>query len=293
MLIYWLSEFFIVLKIVKWILDNRHFKIINVVLLMQRTECTKERMSRYFIELCFKGTNYHGWQVQSNASTVQSILESVLKTLTRENLKTTGAGRTDAGVHARIYTAHFDSDCPLFENKGDSLHKINALLPEDIAVHDVYRVVPDAHARFSALSRTYEYSISLIKDPFELQTSWYYPLHLDIEALNLSAQTLLQHIDFTSFSKLHSNTKTNICHIYEAGWHQYDHQLKFRIRADRFLRNMVRAIVGTMVDIGRGKLSQENFIRIIETKNRSMAANSAPAAGLTLIDIAYPPYTKA
>jgi tRNA pseudouridine38-40 synthase len=249
-------------------------------------------MSRYFIDLCFKGTNYHGWQIQSNASTVQSVLESVLQRLTRENLKTTGAGRTDAGVHARFYTAHFDSDCTLFETKTDSLYKINALLPDDIAVRDVYRVLPDAHARFTAISRTYEYSISLIKDPFELDTSWYFPIQLDLEALNLSAERLLHHTNFTSFSKLHSNAKTNICHIHKASWHQDDHKLKFVIQADRFLRNMVRAIVGTMVDTGRGKLSQDDFIRIIESKSRGMAGNSAPAAGLSLIGIEYPPNIK-
>jgi tRNA pseudouridine38-40 synthase len=246
-------------------------------------------MSRYFIDLCFKGTNYHGWQKQSNASSVQSILESVLQTLTRADIKTTGAGRTDAGVHARFFTVHFDSVCTLFETKTESLNKINALLPDDIAVREVYRVLPDAHARFSALSRTYEYSISLIKDPFELETSWYFPVQLDLEQLNLSAEKLFHHTDFTSFSKLHSNTRTNICHILKASWYRDDHKLKFVIQADRFLRNMVRAIVGTMVDTGRGKLSQDDFIRIIEGKNRGMAGNSAPAAGLSLIGIEYPP----
>jgi tRNA pseudouridine38-40 synthase len=249
-------------------------------------------MNRYFIELCFKGTNYHGWQIQPNATSVQAILESVLKTLTRENNKTTGAGRTDAGVHARFFTAHFDSDSPIFENKADSLYKINALLPEDIAVRDVYKVIPDAHARFSAVSRNYEYSISLIKDPFELETSWYYPVKLDVETMNLSAEMLLRHTDFTSFSKLHGNAKTNVCHIYEARWYANDHKLRFVIRADRFLRNMVRALVGTMVDIGRGKLSQEDFIRIIESKNRTMAGYSAPAAGLSLINIEYPKHIR-
>lgn len=245
-------------------------------------------MSRYFIELSFKGTAYHGWQKQGNASSVQAVLESVLKTLTRESIKTTGAGRTDAGVHARFYVAHFDCDHPLFESKRDSVYKVNALLPHDIAISDIYPVLPDAHARYSALSRTYEYTVSRIKDPFDFESSWYFPVPLDLDAMNHSAGSLLNYSDFTSFSKLHGNAKTNICRIFEATWSLLDHRVIFLIRADRFLRNMVRALVGTMIDVGMGKLGQDDFIRIIEERNRSSAGNSAPPEGLSLVHVQYP-----
>ncbi len=249
-------------------------------------------MSRYFIELSFKGTRYHGWQAQPNASTVQEVVETALKILAREPIKTTGAGRTDTGVHARYYVAHFDSDCPLFENELDFIYKINALLPKDIAIRDIYRVLPEAHARYSALSRTYEYTISLIKDPFEVESSWYYSVPVDVDAMNLSAGRLMHYTDFTSFSKLHSDVKTNICHVQEAVWHIRDHKMIFSIRADRFLRNMVRALVGTLIDVGRGKLSQEGFIRIIEGRNRNLAGFSAPAEGLSLVSVQYPDHIK-
>ena len=248
----------------------------------------QERMSRYFIELSFKGTNYHGWQLQPNAITVQALIEAALKTLTRESIKTTGAGRTDAGVHAQFYVAHFDSECQIFDNKPDFIFKINALLKKDIAIQDIYRVLPNAHARYSALSRTYKYTISLIKDPFDVECSWYYSASVDLAAMNQSAGRLKDYIDFTSFSKLHSNAKTNICHIQEAVWTIHEHKLTFTIRADRFLRNMVRALVGTMIDVGRGKLSQTDFIRILAGKNRSIAGFSAPAEGLSLICVEYP-----
>jgi tRNA pseudouridine38-40 synthase len=250
-------------------------------------------MNRHFIELAFKGTQYHGWQRQRNATSVQGIVEEALMTLTRESIKTTGAGRTDTGVHARYYTAHFDSDHELFGNKAGFVYKMNALLPQDIVIHDIYPVLPDAHARYSALSRTYEYTISQVRDPFDLGFSWHYPVPLDCDIMNKVSAMLGDYDDFTSFSKLHSNAKTNICHIYEAVWTIRDDKLVFVIRADRFLRNMVRALVGTMVDAGRGKISGDDFFRILEGRNRNLAGVSAPPEGLSLVAIEYPAGIKA
>jgi tRNA pseudouridine38-40 synthase len=245
-------------------------------------------MNRYFLELSFKGTHFHGWQIQPNAPTVQSHVEEALVILTRKRVKTTGAGRTDTGVHARYFVAHLDSDCQLFNNRSDFLYKINALLPPDIAINNIYSVMPNAHARYSALSRTYEYTISQVKDPFDTEFSWHYSVPLDLTAMNQSAGILPNYTDFTSFSKLHSNAKTNICHIDQAVWSMNGTKVVFHIRADRFLRNMVRAMVGTLTDVGRGKLSQSEFIGILEGRSRSLAGFSAPAEGLALIAIEYP-----
>ena len=250
-------------------------------------------MNRYFIELAFKGTKYHGWQRQRNATSVQGIVEETLMTLTRESLKTTGAGRTDTGVHARYYVAHIDSAHEMFDNRAGFIYKMNALLPQDIAVQDVYRVAPGAHARYSALSRTYEYTISLTRDPFDVEFSWYYPVPLDRAVMNQVAGRLRDYDDFTSFSKLHSNARTNICHIAEAIWEIRGDKLVFVIRADRFLRNMVRALVGTMADVGRGKISGDDFYRILEGRNRNLAGFSAPPEGLSLVAIEYPAAIKA
>jgi tRNA pseudouridine38-40 synthase len=245
-------------------------------------------MNRYFIELAFKGTQYHGWQRQRNAISVQGIVEETLMTLTRENIKTTGAGRTDTGVHARYFAAHFESDHEAFNNKSGFIYKMNALLPQDIVIHDIYPVLPDAHARYSAISRTYEYNIRQIRDPFDTEFSWHYPVPLDRDVMNQAASRLRDYDDFTSFSKLHSNARTHICQIHEAAWNIRDDKLVFVIRADRFLRNMVRALVGTMVDVGRGKISVDDFFRILEGRNRSLAGVSAPPEGLSLVAIEYP-----
>lgn len=250
-------------------------------------------MNRYFIELAFKGTQYHGWQRQRNATSVQGVVEETLMTLTRENIKTTGAGRTDTGVHARYFAAHFNSDHEGFGNKPGMLYKMNALLPQDIVIHDIYPVLPDAHARYSALSRTYEYTIRRNRDPFDAGFSWHYPVPLDREIMNQVASRLRDYDDFTSFSKLHGNVKTNICQIHEAAWITRDDRLVFVIRADRFLRNMVRALVGTMVDVGRGKISGDDFFSILEGRNRSLAGFSAPPEGLSLVAIEYPEGIKA
>jgi tRNA pseudouridine38-40 synthase len=249
-------------------------------------------MNRYFIEITFKGTNYHGWQLQPNATSVQAEIEKALKTLTRTDISATGAGRTDTGVHARFFTAHFETDSHLPENSDDFLYKMNALLPQDIAIQDIYPVKPEAHARYSAISRTYKYTISRVKNPFCSETSWYYSVPVDIAAMNEAAVKLIAYTDFTSFCKLHSDVKNNNCHIYEALWTIDKDQLDFVIRGNRFLRNMVRSIVGTMIDIGRGKLDLDDFISIIEGRNRSLAGFSAPAEGLALIHIQYPDNLK-
>lgn len=245
-------------------------------------------MQRYFIELAYRGTNYCGWQVQPNANTVQAELEKALSTLLRVEISTTGAGRTDTGVHASFFVAHFDSIQKNLNWDQKFLASLNEILPKDIAVKEIVAVLPDAHARFSALSRTYEYHLSRIKDPFSIDSSWLYKAPLSIDAMKEASNALLHFTDFTSFSKLGSDVKTNNCKIYFALWESQQSQLVFTIRADRFLRNMVRAIVGTLVDVGRGKLSVPQFISIIEARNRSMAGTSAPPEGLFLTNIEYP-----
>lgn len=244
--------------------------------------------TRYFIFISFKGTRYHGWQVQPNSLSVQKILDDTLSLVLKEKISTTGAGRTDAGVNASVFCAHFDCTIPSLDSRENTLFRLNRFLPSDIAVQYIKRVVPDAHARFSALSRTYKYFISRKKDPFSEQTSWYIYGDLNIGEMNRAADILLCHSDFTSFSRLHSDNKTNICRIISASWDIYGDKLIFTIRADRFLRNMVRAIVGTIVNVGKGKLTVEKFEEIIMAKDRSGAGMSAPAKGLFLADIEYP-----
>jgi tRNA pseudouridine38-40 synthase len=249
-------------------------------------------MNRYFIELSFKGTSYHGWQIQTNAPTVQFFLEKSLSQLTGKKIATTGAGRTDSGVHARFFAAHFESDHAIFQHIDDFVYKINSILPSDIVVKDLYRVKPEAHARFSALSRTYEYVIRVTRDAFDTEFSWYFPRPLDLQAMNQAAVKLTENTDFTSFSKLHTSVKTNLCHITFAEWHAKDGKLVFRVKSDRFLRNMVRAMVGTMVDVGLGKLDQTDFQSVIEAKDRNQAGFSVPPQGLYLVDITYPDHIR-
>jgi len=249
-------------------------------------------MQRFFIELAYNGTRYHGWQLQPNAPTVQSTLETAIKTLTGKGIETTGAGRTDTGVHARFFAAHFDSDHPLFLETGHFLYKINCLLPDDIVVHQIYPVLPDAHARFSAIARTYEYAISRVKDPFHNEVSWHFSRELNVEAMNLASGLLTEFVDCTSFSKLHTDVKTNNCQIEYARWTEIQNMLIFSIQADRFLRNMVRALVGTLIDVGLQKISPEDFRAIVQGKNRSLAGFSAPARGLSLTAITYPPHIR-
>ncbi|NLI35891.1 MAG: tRNA pseudouridine(38-40) synthase TruA [Bacteroidales bacterium] len=243
-------------------------------------------MQRYFIYLSYDGTAYHGWQIQPNGVSIQECLNRALNTILNEGISVTGAGRTDTGVHARLMVAHFDTEneinCERFADK------LNRVLPPDIAINKIEKVRNDAHARFSAISRTYKYYISTSKYPFGRNYQWNLRFAPNIELMNKAAELLLECTDFTSFCKLHSDNKTNICHISVAHWEQLDdNRLVFTIQADRFLRNMVRAIVGTLVDVGRNKISIEDFRRIIFEKDRCKAGSSAPAEGLFLYNIAY------
>jgi len=244
-------------------------------------------MNRYLIQLAYNGTNYHGWQVQPNALTVQEVLEKGLSVLTGQKVDVTGAGRTDTGVHASFFVAHFN----LAEGLVDPLKltaKLNSFLPNDISIIQIFPVEADIHARFSALSRTYRYFLSEHKESFrkEFTTRCHYPL--DVERMNEAAALLLNYNDFTSFSKLHTDVKTNLCKVMKAEWKRENGLLIFEIKADRFLRNMVRAITGTLIDVGRGKVSIPDFISIIEAKDRGKAGASVEAGGLFLTDIEYP-----
>ena len=244
--------------------------------------------TRYFIFISYKGTSYHGWQIQPNSVTVQKILDEALSVVLNEKISTIGAGRTDAGVHAMIFCAHFDSLSPDLLTIKNLVCRLNQYLPIEISVISLKKVVPDANARYSAISRTYKYYISRIKDPFFDNSSWYLHGKINIAAMNEACGLLFHHSDFTSFSRLHSGAKSNICKIYSAGWKESDNRLVFTIKADRFLRNMVRAIVGTMVDIGFGKMDLNEFEGIILAKDRCKAGKSAPAKGLFLADNEYP-----
>ena len=244
--------------------------------------------TRYFIFISYKGTSYHGWQIQPNSVTVQKILDDALSVILNEKISTTGAGRTDAGVHATVFCAHFDSISADLVSMKNLIFRLNQFLPADISVNSIRKVVPDANARYSAVSRTYKYYISRKKDPFSDNSSWYLHGHIDIETMNKACRLLFKNSDFTSFSRLHSGAKSNICKIYTAIWEESDDRLVFTIKADRFLRNMVRAIVGTMVEIGFGKMDPEDFEEIIQAKDRCRAGKSAPAKGLFLADIEYP-----
>lgn len=245
-------------------------------------------MRRYFIYLAYDGTNYHGWQIQPNGVSVQEMLNKALVTFLRdEKIEVVGAGRTDAGVHARLMVAHFDVDRELdCESVTD---KLNRILPPDISVYCVKPVKKEAHARFDATYRTYKYYITTKKNPFGRQYSWRVFQKLDFDLMNEAAQTLFDYIDFTSFSKLHTDVKTNNCKIMHAQWTQCgEDEWVFTIQADRFLRNMVRAVVGTLVEVGKGKLSVEGFRKVIEEKNRCSAGTSVPGNALFLVDVGYP-----
>jgi len=244
-------------------------------------------MSRFFIRLSYDGTNYHGWQLQQNAHTIQAELNDKLSVLLGESINVVGCGRTDAGVHAREFFAHFDSKQMQF-SETDLAYKLNSFLPEDIAVDHIFPVTDEMHSRFSAISRTYTYFISRKKSPFNRQFSYYFNGTLDLESMQNAAAILFQFEDFTSFSKLHTQTATNNCKITEARWEVNSDELIFTITADRFLRNMVRAIVGTLLEIGKGKLKPEEMQRIIEAKDRSRAGFSVPAHGLFLERVIYP-----
>ncbi len=245
-------------------------------------------MNRYFIDVSFNGTCYHGWQRQPNGLTVQELLEVNFSKLSGETIRITGAGRTDAGVHARHYMAHFDATPKDLHLHSEWLNTLNRMLPKDIVIHQIKKVKQEAHARFDALSRTYQYVILREKNPFKNEFAWFYRVPLNPEVMNEAAQLFLGKQDFTSFSKLHTDTKTNLCTVWEARWETREDCLVFIVRADRFLRNMVRAMVGTLVDVGRGKIPVQEILRILQAKNRCEAGVSVPAQGLFLSGIEYP-----
>lgn len=246
-------------------------------------------VQRYFIYLAYDGTNYHGWQIQPNGNSVQECLMKALSTFLRQAIDVVGAGRTDAGVHASLMVAHFDHEELL--DTDTVAEKLNRLLPPDISVYRVCRVQPDAHARFDATARTYKYYVTTAKYPFNRQYRWRLYNQLDYERMNEAARILFEYTDFTSFSKLHTDAKTNICHITHAEWTPVegeDTTWVFTIRADRFLRNMVRAIVGTLTEVGRGKMTIEGFRQVIEQQDRGKAGTSAPGQALFLVNVEYP-----
>lgn len=243
---------------------------------------------RYFLYFSYNGKAYHGWQMQPNGISVQEMLMRCVSTILRAETELTGAGRTDTGVHAKTMVAHFETENSFVADPAFVI-KLNSMLPHDIACSKVLEVQPDAHARFDAISRRYEYHIVTQKDVFLKDLAVRMPNPLDFAAMNIAAEKLLHYTDFTSFSKLHTDVKTNNCDVKSAQWHQIDaHRWYFSIEADRFLRNMVRAIVGTLFDVGRAKLTVEQFEQVIQAKNRCQAGASVPAHGLYLVDIVYP-----
>ncbi len=245
-------------------------------------------MQRYFLLLSYDGTAYHGWQIQPNAQSVQEHLEQALSRILQEDIRLTGAGRTDTGVHARQFFAHFNTRKENLQQDRRFIYGLNGILPPDIAAKAVYPVKDHCHARFDAISRSYEYIIARQKDPFYQQYAWLLKGGLEVARMNCAALVLLQYQDFTSFSKLHAEVKTNNCNVSHAEWQSRGDKLVFTITANRFLRNMVRAIVGTLVDVGFGKISPEGFRDIIEAKDRGLASASAPAKGLFLTSVEYP-----
>jgi tRNA pseudouridine38-40 synthase len=245
-------------------------------------------LNRYFLRLSFNGESFHGWQCQDNASSIQSTLQNALSVVLRKPIEITGAGRTDAGVHAREFYAHFDHSFLTLQERDELIYHLNGFLPDSIAIQEIIPVSGDAHARFRAVSRTYQYYITRKKDPFQKAYSWYYPGKLDLVIMNRGAEIITNNLDFTSFAKLPMETKTNICHVQVARWEEHGDLLIFTIIADRFVRNMVRAVVGTLVELGRGKINLDDLDRIILSKDRSAAGYSVPANGLFLTEIKYP-----
>lgn len=243
-------------------------------------------MNRYFVTFAYDGTYYHGWQIQPNGNSVQEELQRALSTILRTDIEVVGAGRTDAGVHARHMAAHFETDAA-FDCR-QLAYKLGRLLPRDISVYDVYPVAPDMHARFSARRRTYHYYVHTRKDPFLRHYSCELHYQLDYQLMNEAAAYLLEVSDFAAFCKAHTDVKTTLCDVTEAVWiKDSDHQWHFRISANRFLRNMVRAVVGTLVEVGRHRMTLDNFRQVVASGNRSRAGESMPACALFLEDVEY------
>jgi tRNA pseudouridine38-40 synthase len=240
---------------------------------------------RYFIKLAYNGTQYHGWQIQPNAASVQETMNKAFSVILNTEISLIGAGRTDTGVHAKEMYAHFDFENSIYAT--NLIHKLNSFLPKDIVIYDVFPVADDAHTRFDATKRTYEYHINTFKDAFLQEQSWYFHQKLDLDLMNKAANLLLKHTDFQCFSKVNTDVNTFDCTIFEAHWKQENEKLIFTISANRFLRNMVRSIVGTLINIGLHKITLDDFENIIESKNRDKAGFSVPAHGLYLTKIEY------
>lgn len=243
---------------------------------------------RYFIQIAYDGSLYHGWQIQPNAVTVQELLDKSMSTFFRQPIETLGCGRTDSGVHATDFYAHFDVENISEEKVLAAVGGINAMLPYQIAAKRIIPVADEAHARFDATARAYKYYIHFEKDPFKLNRSWLLKDKLDIDLMNEAAKELLNYTDFSCFSKSNTQTFTNNCKIVKAHFDEENGSLVFTIEADRFLRNMVRAIVGTLVRVGKKEINLEDFKNIIDSKNRSNAGQSVPACGLYLVKVEYP-----
>lgn len=243
---------------------------------------------RYFIQIAYDGSLYHGWQIQPNAVTVQELLDKSMSTFFRQQIETLGCGRTDSGVHATDFYAHFDVENISKEKVLAAVGGINAMLPYQIAAKRIIPVADEAHARFDATARAYKYYIHFEKDPFKLNRSWLVKDKLDLNLMNEGANELLNYTDFSCFSKSNTQTFTNNCKIVKAHFEEENGSLVFTIEADRFLRNMVRAIVGTLVRIGKKEINLKDFKDIIDSKNRSNAGQSVPACGLYLVKVEYP-----
>jgi len=240
---------------------------------------------RFFIEISYKGTNYHGWQEQPNANTVQSEINKALSTILNFKIEVVGAGRTDAGVHAKQMFAHFD--CDIDFDIRNLIFKLNGFLPNDIAIHDIFKVKKNANCRFDALSRTYQYYILQKKDPFD-NDAYLLQKKIDVDIMNEACQYLIGKQDLTSFSKVNTQTFTNNCDVMFAKWEVVNNKLVFTIKANRFLRNMVRAIIGTLLDVGTGKIVSDDVVKIIAAKDRCKSGKSVPAHALFLFEVEYP-----
>ena len=250
---------------------------------------SKANLFRYFIHLAYDGTNYHGWQIQPNSTTVQQVLDNALSLILRTDIQTIGCGRTDSGVHAVNFYSHFNFSEQLNSEELELLtYKLNSLLPKDIVIYSVFNTKPDAHARFSATSRTYKYYISRKKNPFRLPYTWYYPPVLDFELMKIGAKILFEYDDFAAFSKKDSDITGTLCKLEFAFWEEIGDEFVFTIKANRFLRNMVRAITGTLLEMGQGKLDIDGLRSVIESKDRCRAGMSVPASGLFLYKVDYP-----
>jgi tRNA pseudouridine38-40 synthase len=248
-----------------------------------------KNLHRYFLNLAYNGQHYVGWQVQKNGDTVQAQINEAMCVIFKEKINVTGCGRTDTGVHAREFFAHFDLTKQITGSQiKNYVNSLNGFLPKDIVVFNIQPVIAGANARFDALSRTYKYYVVQQKDPFLDQFAYVYHIELDIDIMNKATQVLFEYNDFTSFSKVRTQVKTNNCKIHSARWAKAGHTLVFTITADRFLRNMVRAIVGTLIDVGRHKITMDDFRSVIGQKDRSMAGFSVPAHGLFLHSVKYP-----